>query len=553
VRRSLRPERLPIRVRVTAVFAASMAVVLAAAGAFVYYGLRTELTEALDDQLETQAAAVARLLVERAGAQPGLTEGLDDPGETFTQVIGPDGRLLTSSPGLPLRPILAPAARRAAAEGADVTLEDVPLAPDDDRDEIDVEALEETGTEPFEEDRARVIARFVDVRGERLTVLVGSTFEDRDEALRTLALILALAAPAALLLTCLVGYGAVRSALGPVELIRRRAASISARNPGERVPVPPADDELARLGRTLNDMLDRLQRALERERTFVADASHELRTPLAILRGELEVALRGSRSRAELEAAVRSAAEEAERLSEIAEGLLLLARSDRGAIPLRLEAIDARRLLEGARDRFEPGQEGWDARSPSTARRRSRSTPTRTGSSRPCRTWSRTPSATGRGRWSSRRGRTARWSSWRSATRVPASRRSSSRSRSSASAARARAARARARASASRSPRRSPPRTAARPRCATARVAAPRSSCACRVEPAELSPGSHRGRRRDGRASQRRQEAALMDTSGNRLSKKTIGLWSRSRPPAWGPAASRPGSPSATTTTPHRS
>jgi heavy metal sensor kinase len=353
VRRSLRPERLPIRVRVTAVFAASMAVVLAAAGAFVYYGLRTELTEALDDQLETQAAAVARLLVERAGAQPGLTEGLDDPGETFTQVIGPDGRLLTSSPGLPLRPILAPAARRAAAEGADVTLEDVPLAPDDDRDEIDVEALEETGTEPFEEDRARVIARFVDVRGERLTVLVGSTFEDRDEALRTLALILALAAPAALLLTCLVGYGAVRSALGPVELIRRRAASISARNPGERVPVPPADDELARLGRTLNDMLDRLQRALERERTFVADASHELRTPLAILRGELEVALRGSRSRAELEAAVRSAAEEAERLSEIAEGLLLLARSDRGAIPLRLEAIDARRLLEGARDRFE--------------------------------------------------------------------------------------------------------------------------------------------------------------------------------------------------------
>ena len=79
--------------------------------------------------------------------------------------------------------------------------------------------------------------------------------------------------------------------------------------------MPPADDEIGRLGRTLNEMLARLEVAFKRERAFVSDASHELRTPLAILRTELELALRGEHTREELEAALRSAAEESERLS----------------------------------------------------------------------------------------------------------------------------------------------------------------------------------------------------------------------------------------------
>lgn len=352
--RRLNPERWPIALRVTGVFAVTMTIVLASAGLFVYYGLRAELTDGLDESLETRAAATARLIVERGQVRPGLTEGLDDPGETFTQVIGPGERLLSSTPGLPLRPILDAEQRDRAAEGITLTLEGVLVESDDDPDEIDFEALEETGAEPFEEDRARVIARRVDVDGRRLSLVLGATFEDPDEALSRLATILLIGAPVALLLTCLVGYGAVRGALRPIERMRRRAAMISAQEPGARLPIGSADDDLARLGRTLNDMLDRLETALDRERTFVADASHELRTPLAILRGEIDVALKGSRSADELETALLSVSEEADRLSGIAEGLLLLARSDTGTLPLDRQTIDARQLLEAARDRFAP-------------------------------------------------------------------------------------------------------------------------------------------------------------------------------------------------------
>ena len=94
-----------------------------------------------------------------------------------------------------------------------------------------------------------------------------------------------------------------------------RPSAISAATPGSRLPVPPARDEVSRLAETLNEMLERLETAFEHERRFVADASHELRTPLALLRTELELALRHPRSNAELEDAIRSAAEETERLT----------------------------------------------------------------------------------------------------------------------------------------------------------------------------------------------------------------------------------------------
>jgi signal transduction histidine kinase len=101
-------------------------------------------------------------------------------------------------------------------------------------------------------------------------------------------------------------------------------------------------------------MLERLERSAERERGFVASASHELRTPLALLKAELELALREGRSEAELRAALASAAVESDRLVQLAEDLLVLARADEGKLPVRPERLDAAQLLESTARRFEP-------------------------------------------------------------------------------------------------------------------------------------------------------------------------------------------------------
>ena len=116
--------------------------------------------------------------------------------------------------------------------------------------------------------------------------------------------------------------------------------------------MPPSRDEIRDLAETLNEMLARLEAALEHERRFVADASHELRTPLALLKAELELALRRPRTAEELRAAVGSAAEETDRLVVLAEDLLLIARSDQEALGLRVEPVDLGALARSTAERF---------------------------------------------------------------------------------------------------------------------------------------------------------------------------------------------------------
>jgi signal transduction histidine kinase len=101
-------------------------------------------------------------------------------------------------------------------------------------------------------------------------------------------------------------------------------------------------------------MLDRLEESFAREKTFVANASHELRTPLATLKAELELALRRERSPAELRHALASADDEVDRLSALADDLLVLARSDEAGLPIRLAPIIVPALLSRLRDRFDP-------------------------------------------------------------------------------------------------------------------------------------------------------------------------------------------------------
>ena len=172
------------------------------------------------------------------------------------------------------------------------------------------------------------LSRFRESQSEYGTA-TGVAREAQQEAADDLVRELVTALPIVFVLATIGAYLLAAAALRPVERMRMQAAAVTEDTPGHRLDVPPSRDEIARLATTLNDMLARLQTALDRERHFVADAGHELRTPLSLLRTEIELALRHPRDAQELHAALVSALEETVRLVQLTEDLLLLARTDR--------------------------------------------------------------------------------------------------------------------------------------------------------------------------------------------------------------------------------
>src|SRR5207249_926600 len=177
-------------------------------------------------------------------------------------------------------------------------------------------------------------------------VVVGATLGDRNEAMGRIALALAVAGPVALVGVAWAGWVLAGAALRPVERMRREAAAISLSEPARRLAVPPTGDELARLAATLNEMLDRLQEAVQRKERFLDEASHELRTPLGVLRMELDLALARARTPQELEAALRNASAETDRLVRLAEDLLVLSRTSAGTLPVHRRAASLAELVE---------------------------------------------------------------------------------------------------------------------------------------------------------------------------------------------------------------
>ncbi|MET0939655.1 MAG: ATP-binding protein [Gaiellaceae bacterium] len=303
--------RLPIRWRLSLAFALAMAVVLTALGAFLYVRLERSLVDGLDETLELRATQIES------------SNELGSAGdEGIAQLYDPRGRLLESAP----------------------------------RGEDPILVVTEVGrglggSFTLQRNGFRVLVTPID---ESAVLAVGIALEDTEDALNSLLRQLLIVGPLALLLASAGGYFLAAAALRPVDAMRREAEAVSAAEPGRRLTLSPANDELRRLGETLNTMLARLETALERERRFVADASHELRTPLAMLRAELDLALRRERTPEELDKAVRSAAEETERLSRLAEDLLVLARAEGGELPVRREPVSAAELIDGIAERFRP-------------------------------------------------------------------------------------------------------------------------------------------------------------------------------------------------------
>ena len=327
--------RLPITVRLALAFALAAAVVLVGIGVLLTMRRASTLDEVVDDGLAARAAELAPRVASGEDPVAGL---LADPDEQATQVLDATGRIVAGSPG-----VAAPLLR------GDIRSVSLGVAR---RFELD-------DASPFD-GRARVLATRVVVPDGARVLIVAASLEDRDETVHGFVVELAFVGPIALALVSLLGYALARASLRPVGAMRREAEAISASEPDRRLPLPASRDELRRLGETLNEMLGRLQGALERERTLVADASHELRSPLARLTAELELALRRPRSEAELEAAIRAAAVEATRLARLADDLLLLARSDDGRLPVERRPLDVRELLERAAGRAAARPAGVD-------------------------------------------------------------------------------------------------------------------------------------------------------------------------------------------------
>ena len=313
---------IPIRVRLTVAFAAAMVCVIGAMAVLVYLRVGGALMTSVDQTLRAQA----REAVTHAHDEHGLVDPDAASGVTLAQVLSANGQPVKSSqPGL--SPLLDRYDAARSAHGV---------------------SLLRTVYLQRPQGEWRVLAEPLPSGG---AIVVASSLAAREEALHRIYRELIIAGPLVVLLASLAGYALAAAALRPVEMMRRRAASMTPASPG-LLPVSPARDEISRLAVTLNDMISRLHAALEHERRFVADASHELRTPVALLRTELELALRRPRSAEELTLAIRSALDETVRLSRLADDLLLLARAEEGSLPLRRERVELIELFEGVAVRF---------------------------------------------------------------------------------------------------------------------------------------------------------------------------------------------------------
>jgi len=305
---------LAIRTRLTLWYTSVLFAILVVISVLSYSALAWSLRQDLDASLLT----VARVVRDTgpAGAGPDLaSEALrellgPDFYDKFVQLFDPQGNLGFRSMPRALGTLpLSPEARDNARRGLP-TFETVEL-PD--------------------KKRVRVVTLPLIVGG-RVAQLIqaGLPLERMDHTLWRYAQTLLVLVPLGLLLAAAGGFAIARVALRRVDEMTRTARRITAEDLSQRIPVRGTADELDRLAETLNGMLVRLESTMVQLRRFTADAAHELRTPLTVLKGGIEVALRAERSGDEYRSVLASSLEEVERVSRLAEDLLLLSRLTAG-------------------------------------------------------------------------------------------------------------------------------------------------------------------------------------------------------------------------------
>jgi signal transduction histidine kinase len=333
--------RLPIRWKLTLAFALGLTVVLTAVGVFLHAQLSANVDAEVERDLRIRADQLREMVMRSSISELPTTDSEDlEPDETIAQVLAPAGGVVAATSHADVR-LLTPEQLRAAASN---------------------ELFVDRPGDAMLDESLRILAMPVQARGESFIVVVTDSLDERAQTLASALAVEVVGLAAALIASCGIGYWVAGLALRPVETLRQRAAAISGDDlaNAKRAPLPvsPVDDEIGRLGRTLNDMLDRIGRAqaaqkdaLLQQRRFLADASHQLRTPLAIIKAEVDLAQSGTTKDNDLRATMASIGEETDRLTGLTEELLLLAAADEERLTLSSDAVNLHDLLADVAER----------------------------------------------------------------------------------------------------------------------------------------------------------------------------------------------------------
>ena len=323
--------RTPIRWRLTLWYLILLAIILAVFIVGVYIILRKTLYDNLDESIMNRASALLSVIQYEDG-RPFLpdeaTSGDPSRGEHFARLFDDSGGLRFDN---------------TAALGQ------IPI----DTELLNTSLLGESTTRRVilagEDDDLVRVTTFPIVRdGVVVGVLeVGQSEERVSDTLSTLLLIMGLAYPVALFGASFGGVFLAGRALSPIDNITRTARHMSAEDLNQRLNLTLPDDEVGRLARTFDEMINRLDDAFHRQRQFVADASHELRTPLTIIKGQIDVSLQRERKPEVYRQALQTINEDVDRLIRLSQSLLTLSRADAGQIPLTFEEVDVAEVVAG--------------------------------------------------------------------------------------------------------------------------------------------------------------------------------------------------------------
>ena len=323
--------RLSIGVRLTLWYLAIFALAQIVFGAGMWFILRHNLYDLVDDGLETQVDDLKNFLQSQPKDRP-VAKLQEEVNETYAiehsgdylEIYAENARLIYRSAFLQ--------AHRLALLPPDQITRPIMRSCRIDR-------------RPF-----RFALQRFEINGHVFTVEMGAPADDVVETLHLFRAYLLMFAPLLLLAAAAGGYWLSRRALSPVDALVRTAREVSGTNLNSRLQKLETGDELQRLSDTLNEMLDRIESAFLRITQFTADASHELRTPVSLIRTEAELALRRSRGEAEYKESLRHILLEAERTTALIEQLLSLARADSGRETLHLQPVDLRQTLRSVVD-----------------------------------------------------------------------------------------------------------------------------------------------------------------------------------------------------------